>query len=277
MSSLDNTTIEIRTIDESDHHILPHQQFVQIEVQQHELVEHTQHIEVQEIGGNIIINRHQPIQLNQGQHVVVSSASQGGGAPIIQQLILPTSSQSQIIHHATSPAAAHHIQQEHDNSQEENQIEEIVFEEELIEVKTKIEHSPKKYLRENIFDISEAKYTPKEDLNEFYYKFRASVCDHFRKTGFELGDDEILPPMCEELIVVWCLEKIDPSVPKQVKETFGPQLQGDITLKDLQEEIFKVIPVFLNLNDKEGYEDDSFFEAKELIWIFSLMKIFTVA
>ncbi len=101
--------------------------------------------------------------------------------------------------------------------QEENQIEETIeAEEELIEVETKLEHSPKKYLRENIFDISEVKYTPKEDLNEFYYKFRASVCDHFRKTGFELGDDEILPPMCEELIVVWCLEKIDPSVPKQV-------------------------------------------------------------
>ena len=48
----------------------------------------------------------------------------------------------------------------------------------------------------------------------------------------------------------------------QVKETFGPQLQGDVTLKDLQQEIFKVIPVFLNLNDKEGFEDDSFFEAK---------------
>ena len=31
MSSLDNTTIEIRTIDESEHHILPHQQIVQIE------------------------------------------------------------------------------------------------------------------------------------------------------------------------------------------------------------------------------------------------------
>ena len=47
-----------------------------------------------------------------------------------------------------------------------------------------------------------------------------------------------------------------------MKETFGPQLQGDVTLKDLQQEIFKVIPVFLNLNDKEGFEDDSFFEAK---------------
>ena len=53
-------------------------------------------------------------------------------------------------------------------------------------------------------------------------------------------------------------------------------MQGDITLKDLQEEIFKVIPVFLNLNDKEGYEDDSFFEAKEFIWILLFMKIFTV-
>ena len=147
-------------------------------------------------------------------------------------------------------------------TQEDVEIEETIEEEDPIEQKVH-HHSPKKYLRENIFDISEVKYKPKEDLNEFYYKFRASVCDHFRKTGFELGEDEILPPMCEELIVVWCLEKIDPSVPKQVKETFGPQLQGDVTLRDLQEEIFKVIPVFLNLNDKEGYEDDSFFEAKE--------------
>ena len=32
MGTLDNTTIEIRTIDESQHHILPHgQQIVQIE------------------------------------------------------------------------------------------------------------------------------------------------------------------------------------------------------------------------------------------------------
>ena len=75
---------------------------------------------------------------------------------------------------------------------------------------------PQPYKRENIIDLSDIKFSPKEDLNAFYQKFRASVCDHLVKSGFGLEEEEVLPPMCEELIVVWCLEKIDPSVPKQV-------------------------------------------------------------
>ena len=59
---------------------------------------------------------------------------------------------------------------------------------------------------------------------------------------FELIEDEILSPTFEEVILLWSLEKIDPRLPFLVNQTFGYRLIDDLTLKDIQDEIFEKIP-----------------------------------
>ena len=71
---------------------------------------------------------------------------------------------------------------------------------------------------ENILALSEIHPTANEDFSAFYNKFRRSVCSNLKKMGtkikflgnFELLEDEILSPTFEEVILLWCLEKIDP-------------------------------------------------------------------
>ena len=63
-----------------------------------------------------------------------------------------------------------------------------------------------------------------DDYISFYTKFRQAICDKLRKKGdrinyFEeqlLLEDEILTPTFEDIIVLWCLEKISPQLPKEV-------------------------------------------------------------
>ena len=82
-----------------------------------------------------------------------------------------------------------------------------------------------------IFDLCEIE--PVEDLHAFYVQFRSAVCTNLKRKGDiveflngELMEDEILSPTFEEIIVVWCLEKIHPNLPARVKQTFNDQLQG---------------------------------------------------
>ena len=51
-----------------------------------------------------------------------------------------------------------------------------------------------------------------------------------------LGTEQ-LSPSFENAIVLWALEKIDPRLPGKVKKNYGHQMTGDITLKDIQNEI----------------------------------------
>ena len=106
----------------------------------------------------------------------------------------------------------------------------------------------------NIFELSDLQYSSTEDYTAFYIRFRAAVCKNLKKTGSkikfledtnQLLEDEILSPTFEEVVVLWCLEKIDHSLPRLANQTFGAKLIDDVTLKDLQEEIFKNIPDLL--------------------------------
>ena len=71
---------------------------------------------------------------------------------------------------------------------------------------------------ENILALSDIQPTTNEDFSAFYNKFRLSVCNNLKMMGtkikfmdnFELVEDEILSPTFEEVILLWCLEKIDP-------------------------------------------------------------------
>ena len=94
--------------------------------------------------------------------------------------------------------------------------------------------SKRRKTESSIFDICEVNLDKNEDLNGFYMNFRSTVCKNLKRKGDRLREDkahvtltqdEILSPTFEEVIVLWCLEKIDPSLPKLVKETFRNQLQ----------------------------------------------------
>lgn len=101
--------------------------------------------------------------------------------------------------------------------------------------------------------VSELQYKQNTNYQTFYREFRAAIVDNLKKTGHkvhylndkELTEDETMSPTFEETIVLWCLEKIDPRLPMHVNKTFGHQMTGDTTLKDLQVTIFQRIPGML--------------------------------
>ena len=108
--------------------------------------------------------------------------------------------------------------------------------------------------------VSELHYKPDTNYQTFYREFRAAIYDNLKKGGHqvqylnnkELDSDETMSPTFEETIVLWCLEKIDPRLPMHVNKTFGHQMTGFTTLKDLQITIFQRIPGMLqDLNDAE--------------------------
>ena len=97
--------------------------------------------------------------------------------------------------------------------------------------------SKRRKTESSIFDICEVTYVKNEDLNAYYMNFRSTVCKNLKRRGDKLREDkghvtlmqdEVLSPTFEEIIVLWCLEKIDPLLPKLVKETFGNQLQVNL-------------------------------------------------
>ena len=109
------------------------------------------------------------------------------------------------------------------------------------------------YLSQNILELSEINPDKNLEYNAYYNRFRGAICKNLKKIGarikfmgdFELIEDEILSPTFEEVILLWSLEKIDPRLPFLVNQTFGYRLIDDLTLKDIQDEIFEKIPQLL--------------------------------
>lgn len=109
--------------------------------------------------------------------------------------------------------------------------------------------------------VSEITYKEGTNHQTFYREFRSAIADNLKKPGHkvkylndkELIEDETFSPTFEEVIVLWCLEKIDHRLPQHVNKTFGHQMVGHVTLKDLQAQIFQRIPSMLeDLNDAEA-------------------------
>ena len=109
--------------------------------------------------------------------------------------------------------------------------------------------------------VSELSYKPGSNHQTFYREFRSAICDNTKRKGHkvkylnekELKEDEGISPTFEETIVLWCLEKIDSRLPMHVSKTFGHQMVGHTTLKDLQVQIFQRIPSMIeDLNDAEA-------------------------
>ena len=104
---------------------------------------------------------------------------------------------------------------------------------------------------ENIFSLSHVQLIANEDYSDFYKRLRSEICDKLKCKGtksneLELLEDECLSPTFEEVIILWCLEKIDRRLPYLTSQTYGDKLIGNVTLTDLQEEIFINIPHLLD-------------------------------
>ena len=124
----------------------------------------------------------------------------------------------------------------------------------------------------NILDLLEIKYSNKEKFDTFYTNFRSCISSNLKKKGDrishldkQLTEDEIISPTFEDVIILWCLDRIDPSLPIQVKKTFTHQIENNLTLKDIQVEIFKILPLLIDsivalkadkVNDETFYIDD---------------------
>ncbi len=57
----------------------------------------------------------------------------------------------------------------------------------------------------------------------------------------ELLQDEILTPTFEDIVLLWCIEKVDSSLPDKIKKNFGEQINNGTPLKELEIDIFKYL------------------------------------
>lgn len=96
-----------------------------------------------------------------------------------------------------------------------------------------------------IFEVSNVKPKEQQDYNDFYLKFRSMACDHMKSRGdtfnFLNDQDEFLSSALEDMLILWCLEKIDVDLPNQVKLIFGDRLSENSHLKDVRKEIFEQV------------------------------------
>ena len=98
----------------------------------------------------------------------------------------------------------------------------------------------------NILDSCETDYEPSIGILPFYYKFRRIVQQNLKKVGYTFGNeqllqDEILSPTFEEVIMLWCLDKIQPNLSKKIKPEFNDRINSGISLIDIKDEIFQLL------------------------------------
>jgi len=94
----------------------------------------------------------------------------------------------------------------------------------------------------NILELFDVHYNSHESIGSFYNRCRCLVASNLRKKGDKVGDDfiledEFISSTFEDLIILWCLEKVDPCLPKKVKENFGDQIINGQTVKNLVNKI----------------------------------------
>ena len=129
---------------------------------------------------------------------------------------------------------------------------------EMIETDYDIEKQGRHFLK-----LDQVHYNPAgaETINAFYRRLRDFFEDNLRKAGEKIKSkkdkvievDETLSHTMENTIVYMALREIDARLPAYVDQIYGPRMDNDTTLYDLQSEIFKAIPRLLGeMNTKEG-------------------------
>ena len=97
----------------------------------------------------------------------------------------------------------------------------------------------------NILDLCDINYNDSDEILSFYEKFRRTISSNLKKTGYKLGDafllqDEIISPTFEEVIILWCIDKINPNLSKKIKLNFHENLNTGVSINELKDEIFKL-------------------------------------
>ena len=95
----------------------------------------------------------------------------------------------------------------------------------------------------NIIDICDINYDDSDDILSFYEKFRRTISLNLKKTGYKLGDayllqDEIISPTFEEVIIIWCLDKINSNLSPKIKSNFHEKLNTGVSINEFKSEIF---------------------------------------
>ena len=112
----------------------------------------------------------------------------------------------------------------------------------------------------NIFDLSDIIYTSNDDYNAFYVRFREAVTTNIQSSATKYlktesldikePKKELLTPWLEEIIILWCLEKIDARLPKLTKQIYKDKMNSNHqSLVDIYPEIFESIPNLLYNTD----------------------------
>lgn len=106
----------------------------------------------------------------------------------------------------------------------------------------------------NILDLTDAKYDPSLGVAGFYEKMKNIVLTNLRKRGHKFGEDEliqdeILSPTFEEVLIVLCLDKIQPNLSQKLKPVYSDRLNKGSCLIELKDEVFQYI-------SKENLSDD---------------------
>ena len=109
-----------------------------------------------------------------------------------------------------------------------------------------------KHTEPSILEVCEAEFDSCEGIVDFYEKFRGSVCKNLKKKGYrdgelELLQDEILSPTFEEVILLWCLDKVQPNLSRKIRPEFNDKLGTGVPMVQLKDEIFKFC--------SQGYND----------------------
>ena len=116
-------------------------------------------------------------------------------------------------------------------------------------------------LSENILLLSEVKYNGLEDPQTFYNNFRNMICKQLKKKGniiksalknLILDYNEIISHTFDEIILVWCLEKIHPKLPRLIIKKF----ENKSSLELSKENIFNLIPSLINVDTKDTFENE---------------------
>ena len=93
----------------------------------------------------------------------------------------------------------------------------------------------------NVILLKYVKYDKNVNYIDYYTKFRREVIRN-------LQEDEIISPTFDDVILMWCLERIDLRLPDLIYKTLGIRLFKAAHLCSLKDTIFQLIPKLLNQN-----------------------------
>ena len=98
----------------------------------------------------------------------------------------------------------------------------------------------------SILEIGKMNFDVKISSQGFYDKFRTCIVKHAEKYKEKIDSysDETISPFLEDLMIIWCLEKINPKLPTQVEDKFSKLLSNSY-LFDMTSQIFESIPDLL--------------------------------